>query len=209
MSRFQPKLRWWSATARPLSRFAPPPRAHARRLSVEHLEDRTVLSTTSLLVNTLADDPGGPITGQTSLRDAITQADADTANQYEIAFAVTGTVDLTSPLPDLSNNIDLEGPGVSALTVQRDINAVPFSVFTVDSSATVTLAAMTITGGDSASYGGGIYNAGTLSLTDGAVSGNATGDNTLDGYGGGIYNVGTLTVTDSTFANNSAVATNQ
>jgi len=31
MSRFEPKVRWWSATSRSLSRFAPARRRHARR----------------------------------------------------------------------------------------------------------------------------------------------------------------------------------
>src|SRR5208337_2619199 len=74
---------------------------------------------TTLVVNTLADDPSGPTPGYTTLRDAITQADFDTANAYVITFSVTGTIDLTSPLPDLDNNIDLDGPGASDLTVQR------------------------------------------------------------------------------------------
>ena len=45
MLRFEPKVRWWSATTRSLSRFAPARRPHARRrLRLECLEDRTLLS---------------------------------------------------------------------------------------------------------------------------------------------------------------------
>src|SRR5208337_2632455 len=45
MSRFEPKVRWSSATTRSLSRFAPARRPHIRRrLSLECLEDRTLLS---------------------------------------------------------------------------------------------------------------------------------------------------------------------
>ena len=75
--------------------------------------------------------------------------------------------------------------------------------------------------------GGGIYNTGTLSLTDDTVSGNTTGaggaaangsinasgdDNTLilgagdGGAGGGIYNAGDPTVTNSTVAGNTTGA---
>jgi Planctomycete extracellular len=120
MSRFEPKVRWWSATTRSLPQFAPARRPHTRRrLRLECLEDRTMLSTTiPLTVNTLADDPTGvPISGYTTLRDAITQADnGATSNQYVVTFSVSGTIDLTSPLPDLDNNIDnidVEGPGAS------------------------------------------------------------------------------------------------
>jgi hypothetical protein len=45
LSRFDPTVRGWSATARSLSRFAPTRRPHARRrLRLECLEDRTLLS---------------------------------------------------------------------------------------------------------------------------------------------------------------------
>jgi len=83
------------------------------------LEERTLLSTLNLTVTTLADDPVTPISGQTTLRDAITQANASTATSQVITFAVDGTIDLTKPLPALNNNISLEGPGASDLTVQR------------------------------------------------------------------------------------------
>ncbi len=219
MSRFEPKVRWWSATTRSMSRFAPARRPHARRRPrLECLEDRTVLSTIALSVNTLADDPGGPISGQTTLRDAIIQADnGATTNQYVVTFSVTGTIDLTSALPNLTNNITIEGPGVSRLTVQRDPNAAQFSVFTVDGgqtvqitgrTATVQISDMTITGGNvdtegvspygGAPYGGGIYNGGALTV----INSNFT--NNTAAIGGGIYNFGTATVTNSNFTNNSA-----
>ena len=71
------------------------------------LEERTLLSTLNLTVNTLADDPNGPISGYTTLRDAITQANASTDSQEVINFAsgLQGTIDLTQALPDLNNNI--------------------------------------------------------------------------------------------------------
>ena len=88
-------------------------RTRGVRPIVTLLEERTLLSQLSLTVNTLADDPSGPIPGQTTLRDAITQANASTANQEVINgvinFAVDGTIDLTSALPALNNNISLEG----------------------------------------------------------------------------------------------------
>ena len=174
-------------------------RTRGIRPIVTLLEERTLLSQIPLTVNTLADDPSGPISGYT-LRDAITQADADTANQYVINFAsgLQGPIDLTQALPDLANNITIQGPGASNLTVQRDPNAAQFSVFTVDSGVSVSVSGMTISGGNSASYGGGIFNDGALTVTDCTFTSNSA---TYDG--GGIYTYGALTVTDSTFTNNS------
>ena len=58
------------------------------------------------------------------------------------------------------------------------------------------------------SYGGGIYNAGTVMVTNSTISGNtatawATNYNSSSrSYGGGIYNAGMVTVTNSTISGN-------
>ena len=155
----------------------------------------------NLTVTTLADDPSGSIPGYTTLRDAITEANeanaATPTNQEVINFApgLQGTIDLTSALPDLGNNISIEGPGASSLTVQRDSAALPFSVFTVDSGETVTVCGMTIAGSDDGN-GGGVVNDGTLTVNDSTFTDNS-------GNGGIYNNSGTLTVNNSTFTDNS------
>ena len=154
-----------------------------------------MLSTVPITVVSVADSGVG------TLRDAITQADANTGNSYAINFSVTGTIQLTSPLPDLSNNIALNGPGASDLTVQRDSSpSTPlFSVFMVDSGVIEIISGITISGGNSIN-GGGINNNGTLTVDNSAFTGNSAG------YGGGIFNdnTGTATVKNSTFTGNSA-----
>jgi len=169
----------------------------------------------AVTVTTLADDPSGSIPRYTTLRDAITEANAGPTRSAEITFAVTGTIDLTSALPDLANNISIEGPGATSLTVQRDQNAVGFSVFTVDSGDTVSISGITITGGNAAS-GGGIFNyGGTLMVTNctitdntasgGSLYGNGEGYVTSSFYGGGaIYSTtgGAITIANSTFTGN-------
>ena len=56
----------WSAISRSLPQFAPARRHHSRRqFTLERLEERSLLSTVSLTVNTTSDDPspGGPTPG--------------------------------------------------------------------------------------------------------------------------------------------------
>jgi hypothetical protein len=57
--------------------------------------------------------------------------------------------------------------------------------------------------------GGGLYNSGTLTISDSTLSGNSTTtslDGTSAGSGGGIYNSGTLTASNSTLSGNSAIS---
>jgi predicted outer membrane repeat protein len=81
----------------------------------------------------------------------------------------------------------------------------------VDAAASLTVSGCTVSdnsayyhGGDpfNSYSGGGIYNGGTLTVTDSTISGNSTGG--IYTEGGGLYNVGTATVTNSTFSGNSA-----
>ncbi len=180
------------------------------------LEERTMLSTLNLTVTTLS-DPSGP-TSTVSLRQAINTANADTIDSQEsINFApgLHGTIDLTTALPNLANNISINGPGAALLTIQRDTGAAPFSIFTVNSGETVSISGMTITGGNAAS-GGGIFNyGGTLRVTNctitdntasgGSLYGNGEGYVTSSFYGGGaIYSTtgGAITIVNSTFTDN-------
>ncbi len=65
------------------------------------------------------------------------------------------------------------------------------------SGVTVEFVGVTITGGNTAEVsGGGIRNAGTLTLNGAEVSGN------FGGHGAGIYNTGTLDVTNGVISNN-------
>src|SRR5262245_33753759 len=101
------------------------PGGHGGRIRphVELLEAREVPST--FTVTRLADD-----TLAGSLRWAITQANAEPGDDT-IAFDVTGTISLTRALPDLSSNIDLQGPGADLLTVRGQGAAGGYGIFTV------------------------------------------------------------------------------
>jgi hypothetical protein len=197
-----------------------------RRLSVEALESRALLST--FTVNSLGDTGMGSGTSG-DLRFVITQVDQTPGNNT-INFSVTGTIALNSALPDLSNTTgltDIEGPGASSLTVSRSgaSGTDDFRIFTIDTNANVKLVGLTIKGG-STGEGGGIatYSAltvtnsiitdnsaigsggGILVLSDGrlTVNNSTIADNSAGGGGGGIESYGALTVTSSTFADNSA-----
>jgi hypothetical protein len=134
-------------------------------------------------------------------------------------ITLSGTLELNEPSgPEM-----IDGPGASALTVSGN-KAV--EAFLVDSGVMATISGLTISdasaseggaiyienGGtlsvadatiakNSASFGSGIYNNGTLAVSNSAIENNAQA-----GYGGGIFNDpdGTLTVTNSLIAGNSA-----
>ena len=212
MSRFKPIVRSWSAISRSMPQFAPARRSYARRRPMlECLEDRALLST--FTVNSLGDTGTGlGLSGD--LRYVITQVD-QTPGDNTINFTVTGTITLSSALPDLSNTTgltDIEGPGAASLTVARSSAAgtPDFRIFTVDANVQAQLVGLTITGGfgDPGVDGGGINNSGTLTVIDSTIENNAatTGSQYSGGEGGGIYNGGTLTVTNSTIDNNSATS---
>jgi hypothetical protein len=197
-----------------------------RRVSLEVLEDRIVL--TSITVTSLGDSGSG------SLRAAIATANGDPGNDYTIDFAVTGTIGLTDGTLELANNIDIEGPGASSLAIVRDASSGvgPFGIFAVDSNETVTISGVTIRNGvnlasgdgggienlggmtvtactisgNSASFGGGIYNAAGATAI---VSGSTFAANKATGSGGGIFNAdgGTATLSDSTLTGNKATDT--
>jgi hypothetical protein len=180
----------------------PSHRSHRRRLTLEPLECRALLSLTTWTVNSLGDTGTGSGTSG-DLRYVITHADKTTGDNT-INFSVTGTITLNSALPDLSNTtglMDIEGPGASSLIVARSGASVTpdFSIFTLDANVQAKLVGLTISGG-SAANGGGIDNAGTLMVTNSTIDDNLAGG---EGGGGGIFNSFDCTLTNSTIADNS------
>ena len=156
--------------------------------------------------------------GQCTLRAAIEEANSvfgdDTIN-----FSVTGTINLTGPLPSLTN-MTINGPGSGLLTVRRDTGG-NYRIFFIN-GFTVNISGLTVTNGrtadgtaapvfgNSGGDGAGIFAVGTITLTDVVVTGNRTGNggpggSSTGGWGGsgaGIFGGGTMTLTNVTVSNN-------
>jgi hypothetical protein len=218
------KLNWFrSNRGRPAEasvRDRGPRRVRSRLRGLERLEDRALLSGV-YMVNSLG-DAGAGLGPSGDLRYCITRADGDPGST--VLFGVTGMISLKSSLPDVSANMNIVGPGAGNLTVQfNSIQLTPKGILTVDSGASATLSGLTLTGPNT-TYGGGINNFGTLSVSGAVFSGNSadwgggiannpgavlqvssstfTGGYGWDG-GAGIYNGGgQLTATGDTFSNN-------
>ncbi len=183
-----------------------------------------------LVVNTTADGIDCP-PGELDLRGAIdlanTMTGPETITFDPTVFATAQTITLTAGQLELSNTTGMEtimGPAAGVTVNGGDQSR----VFQVDSGVTATLSGLTISGGSTAGYGGGLYNnGGTITLTDCTISGNSAaaggglfntkrGTGTLTGcsmsgnsagLGGALYNDGgTTTLTDSTVSGNSAAA---
>ncbi|MCT7956042.1 DUF4347 domain-containing protein [Laspinema palackyanum] len=110
-------------------------------------------------------------------------------------------------LPSIqTDKLTINGNGAQIVRAQ---GASGFRIFHVGANAHLTLNNLTVKNGwanipstpenNNTSDGGGIYNAGTLTLKQSTITGNRAEDD-----GGGINNAGTLTVIDSSISNNVA-----
>lgn len=115
--------------------------------------------------------------GAGTLRQAIDDANA-APGADTIAITATGTIALTSPLPFLDGQLDIQGPGESRLAVDGGAIA---TVFSLCSCAHVTISDLTATNGMTPDSGGAVSVSGTLTLNRVTVS-----DSVADLDGGGI-----------------------
>jgi hypothetical protein len=153
-------------------------------LRLELLEDRSVPST----VSNLSDSGPG------SLRQAI--IDTPAGGTVDFQPGLSGTITLAGTELVIDKGLTIAGPGAGVITVSGNHAS---RVFDIAATFTVAISGLTITNGFYA--GGGIYNAGTLSLRDSTISSNSS--NYQDG--GGIYNDGTLTIISSSISGNKFV----
>lgn len=177
-------------------------------------------------VSTLRDGGSG------SLRQAIIDANSATGNDT-IVFdgGLSGTIKLTGGELAVSDHLTIDGPGANVLAVSGDKAS---RIFNIAFGATLVIGNLGIKHGRSPYDGGGaVYNAGTLTIRDSALSGNWAGlgggavynfggtatlvncvirgnieGSTQSGFGGGgiANNGGTMTVMDSTLSGNKTLS---
>lgn len=171
-------------------------------MTVNCLELPSVLTpTTTSDVWDLSDD-------ELSLREAVYQANQCQDQVNEIALGngrhelllegaawapdteFWGDLDIYRRVPLKISGGNWWGPNIDANGIDR--------VMEIHSGATVELQNVLVTDGR-AQDGGGVYNSGSLTLTNAQINGNQA-----DRYGGAIFNTGVLTVEDSSLAANLA-----
>jgi CSLREA domain-containing protein len=149
-----------------------------------------------------------------TLREAIAATNAAGGGDISFLPGVTGVIQLTGALPNVTANLALEGPGTGLLNVRRNSGG-KYRIFTISNGTSrgpaVDISGLTISNGTPAfgafpvSSGGGILNdAGTLSVRNCVLIGNSTFLSAAT-YGGAIFNnEGDLTIEQSTLAGNMA-----
>ena len=154
----------------------------------------------TIVVDTLLDEADGSVTdGDASLRDAL--ALIAPGGTISLADGLIGTITLDGTELSIDRDVTINGGGITV-----DANSAS-RVFNIDDGddATITevfLSNLIVTGGNTLSTGGGIFNSENLVLTNSIIS-----NNTADSFGGGIDNFnGTLTASNSTISGNSALS---
>src|SRR5437764_2667019 len=79
------------------------------------------------------------------------------------------TISLSKALPNISDGVNITGPGSDKLIVERSLSVGPFRIFNVTTSGTVNFSALTLQYGFGINEGGGIQNAstGTVNVNNG------------------------------------------
>jgi hypothetical protein len=171
------------------------------RPGLEVLEGRWAPATVTSLAN---DGPG-------SLRGAIASTPA--GGTVDFQPGLSGTITLTSGTLTIDHDLTIFGPGAAVLAVSGNH---AFTVISVSAGVTAGIDGLSIANGGNGASGGtgaggsGIFNAGTLTLTNSTLTGNAStgghfgGAAEPGGVGGGIDNFGTMNVAGCTIVGNRA-----
>ncbi len=137
--------------------------------------------------------------GSGSLRQAMLSALA--GDTITFAPGVTGTIAVATPLPAITSDLTIMGPGAGSLTIDGGGFWVGSPVFWIK-GGTVNLSGLAITNGYSGRSGGGVeVDAGTVTLANCVLARNIAYDNGGGLYVGGLANV---TVRNCLFQGNQA-----
>ena len=173
-----------------------------------------ILRTVGTDVVTSAADNGAPGTLRSVLAAA---ASGDTVTFDPAVFAVPRKITLHGTELDISQDVTIQGPGASLLTLDAGQASYVFNI----TGGTVEISGLTAANGEGANDDGNIVNSGILALADVAVTSSigsgvdnedvlTATDCTFSGVttsqGGALYNNGSATLTNCTFAGNSTAA---
>ena len=136
--------------------------------------------------------------------DAAATGDLDITDDLTIIGAGTGSTIIDANSLDRVFQVHSGTVTISDLTIQGGLLGAGQhgAGVAVESSASLTLDTVTVTGNQATggvNSGGGLYNAGTLTIVDSSISNNVSGS-----IGGGLYNVGTASLSQSLVAGNTA-----
>ena len=152
-----------------------------------------IFYTPPIVVTTLADEQN--TNGQCSLREALINANNNNQSGSTdcaagigvdtISFSVTGTINLSSALPDIAESLTIKGPGANLLTVRRDTGG-DYRIFNIPNGGlSIAISGLTISNGKASvgNFGGGISSLSNLALTNCALVNNEAAG---FGSGGGV-----------------------
>lgn len=170
----------------------------------------------NIIVNTTDDELNAD--GDCSLREAIQSANTDTA--VDACTAGSGTDTITVPAGtytlsiigtgedanatgdiDITSNLTVNGAGAASTIING--GAID-RVFEVGLGTTAQINGLTIQNGSIPSFGGGIFNRGTLTINASTIDDNETTGTNFSGGGGGIFSQGVMTLKKSTVSNNTS-----
>jgi hypothetical protein len=127
-------------------------------------------------------------------------------------YILTGVDNITdgaNGLPSITGVLTIVGAGSDATFIQQDSGANPqFRLMHVGATGNLTLQRLTLRGCCRPGFSGlqvdgaGLFNAGTVSIENFAVTGNFT----RAGRGGGIFNAGLMTITKSMISGNTTLS---
>jgi hypothetical protein len=154
----------------------------------------------------------GNTPGECTLREAVLEANANPGStvllpgllpiqNYRLTITQTGTYNGTSGALYVNADMSIVGRPSVGRSVVIDGSGANDRVFLINNGVTASISNVTIRHGI-APDGGGVYNAGTLTLANSTVFSNTAIGGAVSG--GGLYNAGALTLMNSAVISNTA-----